>query len=387
MSTAEKGIQRFSLAQRIEHILLVASFTILGLTGLPQKYPHSPISQGVVSLLGGIETLRIIHRVAATVFLLEAIYHLVVVGYKLWVERREASMVPTLKDGTDAIQSFLHNLGLRKDPPEMPRYNFTEKAEYWAMLWGFLVMALTGFMLWNPILTTNLLPGQFIPAAKIAHGGEGLLAVLAIILWHFYHVHIRHLNPSMFTGTMSREAMQNEHAAELKQIEAGQAGRIAAEPDRRRRMAIYAPLAAIVSLLMVGLIYWFVTFEDSAITTLPPLEQGQIFSPQTATPVPTAAPQPTAAPTSANQGQSGSEAAITWEGNLQPVFTAKCGKCHGTLGGFSAKTYVDVLDGVNPGDPDNSSIVEVQQGTHPGKFSDAELDQVIEWIAAGAAEK
>ncbi|HZW02652.1 MAG TPA: cytochrome b/b6 domain-containing protein, partial [Anaerolineaceae bacterium] len=203
MSEHPESYNRFQIAQRIEHIVLILSFTILALTGLPQKYPLSPISQGIVGALGGIEAIRIIHRVAATIFVLESVYHLVYVGYMLFVKRRQASMVPTLDDGKDAIQSISYNLGLTKQEPKMPRFNFAEKMEYWAMLWGLLVMAVTGFMLWNPIATARILPGEFIPAAKVAHGGEAILAVLAIIIWHFYNVHIRTFNKSMFTGKLS----------------------------------------------------------------------------------------------------------------------------------------------------------------------------------------
>ena len=101
----------------------------------------------------------------------------------------------------DALQWFRYNLGMAEKPPKMPRYNFMEKAEYWAMAWGLVLMGLTGLMLWNPIATTNILPGTFIPAAKAAHGAEAVLAVLAIILWHFYHVHIKHWNWAMIKGT------------------------------------------------------------------------------------------------------------------------------------------------------------------------------------------
>ena len=89
------------------------------------------------------------------------------------------------------------------------------------MVWGTFIMIITGFMMWNPIATTNYLPGQFIPAAKVAHGGEAVLAALAIILWHFYHVHLRHFNKSMFIGKMTRHEMEEEHPAELALIEAG----------------------------------------------------------------------------------------------------------------------------------------------------------------------
>ena len=88
------------------------------------------------------------------------------------------------------------------EPPQEARYTFGEKVEYWSVVWGTVIMAVTGFMMWNPISTLRFLPGEAIPAAKAAHGGEAVLAVLAIIIWHFYHVHIKTFNKSMFTGKL-----------------------------------------------------------------------------------------------------------------------------------------------------------------------------------------
>lgn len=383
MSVNRKKISeyvRFSLAQRVEHFVLILSFSLLGLTGLPQKYPLSPISQGLVGLLGGVETLRVIHRVAATVFLIEAIYHIVVVGYKLFVRREQASMVPTVKDGKDAIQAFQYNLGMRKDAPRMPRYNFTEKAEYWAMIWGLLVMAVTGFMLWNPIATTNLLPGEFIPAAKVAHGGEAVLAVLAIILWHFYHVHIRHFNKSMFTGKMDRHSMDEEHGAELDAIESGRVHTPPPAPAMRQRMTIFVPIAAITSLVLLAGVYWFVTFEESAITTIPREQQPQAFVPQT----PTIAP-PTATPKPTQPAEAG---VVVWTAGVDNLFQNRCASCHGSIPGFKADSYETVMQSVEPGNPEGSIAYTVQeQGGHPGQFTDQELAMVRAWIEGGALEQ
>ena len=60
--TEHKQYQRFTIDQRIEHFLFLFSFTVLGFTGLIQKYHGSPISQTFLALLGGIEMTRIIHR-------------------------------------------------------------------------------------------------------------------------------------------------------------------------------------------------------------------------------------------------------------------------------------------------------------------------------------
>jgi cytochrome b subunit of formate dehydrogenase len=121
--------------------------------------------------------------------MLGTIYHIIVVGYKIFVLRVRMTMLPSLQDGMDAVGAFLYNIGLRKHRPQMGRYTFEEKAEYWAFVWGAVVMGFTGFLMWNPILATNLLPGEFVPAAKAAHGGEAP-GCASHHCWHMY-VHPR----------------------------------------------------------------------------------------------------------------------------------------------------------------------------------------------------
>lgn len=383
MSEHTETYDRFHIAQRIEHFVLILSFTLLALTGLPQKYPLSPISQAIVSGLGGIETIRIIHRVSATVFLLEAIYHLVYVGYSLWVKNRRATMLPTIKDARDAIQTLRYNLGLSKEPPKMPRYNYAEKMEYWAMLWGFVIMAATGFMLWNPILTARILPGEFIPAAKVAHGGEAVLAVLAIIIWHFYNVHIRTFNKSMFTGKISREQMEEEHALELEKIERGEIPPPPPPDIQRRRLQVFVPVAAVVTVALLVGVYFFVSYEETAITTiLPGSDDTNVFVPWTPTPPASA---PTLAPTVAGEVAE-PPAELTWSAAVADVFATRCGACHGAFGGFSAETYEGVMARVEPGNPDGSGVITVQADSHPGMFEPDELELIRAWIEAGAPE-
>ncbi len=192
--------ERFHWTQRAAHAVLVLSFTLLALTGMPQKYASQGWAQWMIARFGGIETTRLIHHVFAAVLMLLIVYHSLDLGYKIFVQHVRLSMLHGFRDVTDALQAFLYNIGLRKTRPQMGRYTFEEKAEYWALIWGTVIMAITGFMMWNPIATTQYFPGEYIPAAKAAPGGEALLAVLAIILWHFYHVHIREFNRSMFRG-------------------------------------------------------------------------------------------------------------------------------------------------------------------------------------------
>ena len=379
---------RFTIDQRLEHVLLLVSFSLLGLTGLVQKYSQASVSQWLIAVMGGIEIVRIIHRVNAILMVAESVYHVIVLGYKLFVVRVATTMAPGLPDLAHVIQDVLCYLGLRRHTARYGRYNYAEKAEYWAMIWGTLVMAATGFILWNPIAVARLVPGEFIPAAKAAHGGEALLAVLAILLWHFYHVHLKHFNKAMFTGRLSHEEMQHEHPGELAHLEAPHTHPPAVAPEvRRRRQAIYWPIATVVAVAMAVGIYLLSTYESTAIATIPPGETSNIYVPYTPTPSPVPTITPTPGPV---------DATLTWDTGIGQIFADRCGTCHGPgkAGGLGVQTYADTLlggakgPGIVIGNPDTSVVVQVQNaGGHPGMFSADELANIVAWIKVGAPEK
>jgi formate dehydrogenase gamma subunit len=269
MSQRNMTYFRFNLWQRLEHGLLVISFTLLAISGLPQKYPDTAWGEAMIQIMGGIETTRQIHHLAAIILILETIYHGAVVTYKIWVLRLPLTILPDWQDVKDGFHALAYNLGLAKREPQMGRYTFGEKAEYWAVIWGTVIMMITGFILWNPIATTKFLPGQFVPAAKAAHGGEALLAVLSIITWHVYNVHIKHFNKSMFTGRISRHEMVAEHPLELANLAAERGSHTIEDAQLPRRRLIFIPAAVIFTVILLTGVYLFVTLEQTAITTVP----------------------------------------------------------------------------------------------------------------------
>jgi cytochrome b subunit of formate dehydrogenase len=267
--TQAREYLRFGAGQRFEHILLLVTFTGLAITGLPQRYGGMDWAKIMITMMGGIESVRVIHRVLATLLIVESIYHGGILSYKAVVLGRRVTMMPGFKDITDALDWVLFNLGIKREHPHMPRYNFGEKAEYLAVVWGTVVMIMTGFMMWNPIAATSIVPGEFIPAARAAHSAEALLAVVSIIIWHMWNVHVRRFNRSMFTGKLSRKDMEEEHAAELEFLDSG--GTYLSYPPEviKRRRLFFWPYAFVMSAILLGILYWFITFEQSAITTLP----------------------------------------------------------------------------------------------------------------------
>ena len=409
--TVTRTYERFPLARRIEHLIMLLSFTTLAITGLPQKFPSSAVSISFVSILGGIETLRTIHHTAAIVMMLGTAWHILVFGYLGYVRRTRFTMLPSFQDVKDAWQAFMYNIGLAKTPPQMGRYTFEEKMEYWAFAWGAIIMGATGFMMWNPISTTKFLPGEVIPAAKAAHGGEALLAVLAIIIWHMYGVHIKRFNKSMWTGRMTEEEMLHEHPLELADLKSGMVNRPVDPVTLRKRQRAYFPVAAVLALFMLGGVYGFVSAEKTALTTterqVPTVE---VFVPQTPTPAPTQTPTvpatETSLPTSTSSAAQptadstpstpAAASALTWDNAIGALLQAKCGTCHGAAAtaGLNLSTYADAIKGGNsgqviiPGDGANSLLVTKQQaGGHPGQLTPEEIEQLIEWINAGALEK
>jgi cytochrome b subunit of formate dehydrogenase len=291
-------------------------------------------------------------------------------------------MLLSKEDGANAWQTLLYNLGRRKERPPQGFYTFEEKIEYWALIWGTAVMVITGFFLWNPITAARYLPGGWIPVAKAAHGGEALLAVLSILIWHMYHVFVRHFNKSMYTGYMSREEMEHEHPLALHEPSP-----VVEDPEKRkerkRKFLIGYGLVTLVWLVGVA---WFVASEQT-FSTLPEADPIEAYVPITPTPFPTLAPL----------SERAQRYGTTWDQSIGMLFDAKCGECHNPVGGennLDLTTYQGTLAGgdsgpsVIPGAP-GISLVTLWPTfeDHPGVFSPVEMDAVRWWIQNGAAEK
>ncbi len=285
-SAKRREYQRFTLSQRIEHAVLMISFTVLAITGLPQRYVGHPIAERLIIWLGGIERTRQLHHAAAIVLGAVSAYHVIVAGYRYFVLGARPRIFPGLDDARYIFHELAYFLCLRRQRPLADRYTYREKLEYWAVVWGTFLMGLTGFMLWNPITVTRYLPGEIIPAAKAAHGLEAVLAVLSILTWHVYNVHLKHFNKSIFTGKMSEEELAHEHPLELERL---RAGRVEERPPARvlrRRAALYVPIATLLLLFSVWGLYTFVTLEQTALTTIPRRTTITPYAPATPTPTP-----------------------------------------------------------------------------------------------------
>ena len=219
MSPPRAEYVRFGLRPRLEHVAVMLLFLVLAVTGFPQKFFGAAWAAWTIDALGGIDTVRWLHRMAGIVFAALTVVHLGVALTLVLSGRSGWTMLPTRKDFADVVLMLRYYLGLSEEHARFGRFDYRQKFEYWGLVLGGLMMIVTGFMLYLPALTTRFLPGELIPAAKVAHSNEGLLAFLVVIIWHIYNAHLAPevfpFDPSIFTGRVTREFMEKEHPLEL----------------------------------------------------------------------------------------------------------------------------------------------------------------------------
>jgi cytochrome b subunit of formate dehydrogenase len=222
-SGAPKSVRMYGF-ERVQHALLASSFLLLVWTGFALKYPDQWWAWPLVAGERQFPVRGTVHRVAAVVFLIVAAMHAgsLVVSRRLRDHWKE--LLPARRDVPDALLGFAYNLGLTRRKPRLPSHSYIEKMEYWAVLWGGVVMALTGFILWFNNWSLAWLPLWAIDAATAVHLYEAVLATLAIVVWHFYGVifdpDVYPLETTFLTGVSVKEEEEEPEAAETTQCEA-----------------------------------------------------------------------------------------------------------------------------------------------------------------------
>jgi formate dehydrogenase gamma subunit len=214
-----RTIVRLSARQRMQHWLLLISFIVLVLSGFALQYPESWLAW----LLGSNEALRrTLHRIAAVAMLVTGAYHLIYLFVTAEGRRWVRDMAPRVKDVKDLFGNFAFYLGRSKIRPAIARFGYAEKAEYWAVVWGTIVMGLTGLMIWFKLGFFVFLPRWYIDIALAIHFYEAVLATLAIIVWHFYHVifdpDVYPINFAFVDGRVSEDLYKEEHQLDYDQV-------------------------------------------------------------------------------------------------------------------------------------------------------------------------
>ncbi len=211
---------RFKPLHRFNHLLIIISFFGLVLTGMPLAFKDYAWARCLYQLMGGYPTAGYIHRICAGLTFLACFLHFAQLSYAVVIKKQlkellwgPDSVVPQPKDLLDVLGEIIWIIGFAPRP-RFERWIWWEKMEYLSLIWGTLVMGLTGFMLWFPATFSAFLPGWFIDLALIVHRYEAILAAVFVFTIHFIHTHLLPeklpVDEAMFTGRITEEEMLHE---------------------------------------------------------------------------------------------------------------------------------------------------------------------------------
>ncbi len=219
---SEDYIQRYTKSQIIQHYILMLSFIALVITGFALKFPQS-IWVKVLTVIGMDEILRsLLHRIAAVLLIALSFWHIVELIILKSGRQFFATLLPKFSDLREFIQTMNYFIFRNKRKPEYYRFDYTEKVEYWALIWGTIIMVVSGFILWFPEWFGRFQWTWLIKVAEVFHYYEAWLATLAIIIWHLFFVlfHPKEYPMSMtwLHGRMSVTEYKEKHIKDYKYI-------------------------------------------------------------------------------------------------------------------------------------------------------------------------
>lgn len=237
----QKYYLKITRNQKLQHHILMATFLVLAFTGFPLKFYYYELAGSVISLLGGIQITRALHRIAGVTMVFLFLYHLYYLIKNMfshyvtpavksnsfsWKELclfiYYSPMFPRKKDLRDVLRQFKYVIFLSEEKPKNERFHMKEKLDYWAVFWGIPILGLTGLIIWLPVRATSFLPGWAVNISYIAHSDEALLAVSVIFIWHMYNAHVNYdqfpMSPLFMTGYLPEYLMKREYFIEWTRI-------------------------------------------------------------------------------------------------------------------------------------------------------------------------
>ena len=209
----EIQFKRFTVNQRIQHIIFFTTFILLAYTGFPLKFPDEWWAKWMISSVGGFDNRTLIHHISGILMIGVSVYHVV---FHL-LEKPRLDILFNLKDITDFKQQIFYSLKLSDKHPKFGRYTWKQKFEYFGAGFGAVLMGFTGLLMWRPFEAMQYFPLEVVQISNLLHTWEAVLASIAIFIGHFYDEHLtKFLNLSWITGNISEEEMKHEHTLEYE---------------------------------------------------------------------------------------------------------------------------------------------------------------------------
>lgn len=220
--TAAGGVERFTLAWRIQHFLLLVGVTGLALTGLAYRWYDTPFGQFLIQLEGGFGTRGVLHRISAVLLGLAVVWHVGRVLFSRSGHDDFLALMPEKGDWGRWRQALKSKAAGEEIEVEWGRYTLGQKIQYWAVAIGTLLMIATGLTLLLGDRAVAALPKWMVDIVRVAHGGQGVELMIFIVLWHLYSTHLSPgrfpMDRSWLTGKISIEQLRIYHRREYRRL-------------------------------------------------------------------------------------------------------------------------------------------------------------------------
>jgi formate dehydrogenase subunit gamma len=233
---AQVLVEKMDLSSRVQHMVLIACFALLCLSGFPLLFPQSRWFETIFFFTSSSFELRAgLHRFAAVFLIALSGYHAYYIAFTQRGRENFRHILPGWKDLRDFLGTVKYNLGMRQDLPDYPKFDVFEKMEYLGAFWGNFIMILTGALLWRKDWTLRFAPLWFFDVVRVVHRYEAILALAFILIWHMYCVHLRPgqfpMGRTFLNGKISLEEMKHRHRGWYKQYVKEQLGAQAPRKD------------------------------------------------------------------------------------------------------------------------------------------------------------
>jgi cytochrome b subunit of formate dehydrogenase len=222
-------LARFDQPTRVLHAVVMVTFLGLAATGMPLLFSDAPWARALAGLFFGFHGTGLVHRFFGVLLLGAVAWHLADVFWRAFVRGETGvfwgpdSMVPQPRDFVHLYQQ-LKWFAYKGPPPKFERFTYWEKFDYWAVLWGTLLMGAAGLVLWFPMAASRIMPGWMFNLALFVHGAEATLAIVFIFAIHFFNGHLRPgkfpMDMAIFTGSISREELRHERPGQYERLAA-----------------------------------------------------------------------------------------------------------------------------------------------------------------------
>jgi formate dehydrogenase gamma subunit len=232
-------VRRMRANEVWQHAFLAVTFVVLVISGFALRFGESGLTELFFGWEGGFELRGTVHRIAAVLFIFTVIWHTVFLALSGRGRQFLTDMWPSREDFRQFWHRIQYNLGRRPEAPRFGRFSYVEKAEYWALVWGSVVMIATGLLLWFDNWVVQFLPKGILDVSLVIHYYEAWLAALAILIWHMYSTvfspQVYPMNPSWLTGTMPEKMYRHEHPEHYERAKRE------TEEHARREMDLISP--------------------------------------------------------------------------------------------------------------------------------------------------